>query len=211
MALVDADYKCIWVDVGANGSASDAQIFNQSELKETIEDGTIGFPPAEPLPNDDRPLPYYIIGDDAFPLRTWLMKPFSRRDLLDQERIFNYRLSRGRRVVENAFGIMANRFGCLLTTLRQEPNTAQSIVLTCTCLHNLMRMRYPGLQNPLLDQENVNHQLVPGTWRDGLNMQDIDNIAGGNHTTRAAKAQRIYLKHYYNSPAGAVLWQNNMI
>ena len=49
----------------------------------------------DPLPNDDRSMPYFIIGDDVFPLRTWLMKPFSRRSLPDAKRIFNYRLSRG--------------------------------------------------------------------------------------------------------------------
>ena len=95
MALVDADYKFILIDTGANGSASDAAIFNHSEMKEIIENGTIGFPAADPLPNDDRSMPYFIIGDDVFPLRTWLMKPFSRRSLPDAKRIFNYRLSRG--------------------------------------------------------------------------------------------------------------------
>ena len=44
MTLVGADYKFIWVNIGANGSASDAAIFNQSELKKVIENGTIGFP-----------------------------------------------------------------------------------------------------------------------------------------------------------------------
>lgn len=99
LALVDADYKFIWVDVGANGSASDAAVFDASELKETVEDGTIGFPEPDPLPNDDTDMPYFIIGDDAFPLRTWLMKPFARRNLTNDERIFNYRLCRARRIV----------------------------------------------------------------------------------------------------------------
>ena len=90
MALVDAYYKFIWVDLGANGSASDAVIFNHSEMKEVIENGTIGFPAADPFPKDDTPMPYFLIGDDAFPpLRTWLTKPFSRRNLLDAERIYN--------------------------------------------------------------------------------------------------------------------------
>ena len=71
MALVDGDYKFIWVDIGANGSASDAAIFNHSEMKEVIENDTICFPAADPLPNDDRPMPYFIIGNYAFPpLRT---------------------------------------------------------------------------------------------------------------------------------------------
>ena len=63
------------------------------------------------------------------------MKPFSARRLPDEERIYNYRLSRARRVVENAFGIMANRFGCLLTTMSQNPETVTSIVLACCMLH----------------------------------------------------------------------------
>ena len=54
MAVVHADYKFTWVNVGANGSASDAQMWNQSDLKEVIEDGTIGFSEEFPLPCDDR-------------------------------------------------------------------------------------------------------------------------------------------------------------
>ena len=61
MALVDADYKFIWVGIGANGSVSDAAIFSQSELIEITENGTIGFPAADRLPNDDKPLPYFTI------------------------------------------------------------------------------------------------------------------------------------------------------
>ena len=103
LALVDAKYKFLWVDVGTNGSSSDAQIFNDCDLCSGIVDGTLDIPDAESLPGDDRDIPYFLIGDDAFSLRTWLMKPFSARGLPDKERIFNYRLSCARRVVENAF------------------------------------------------------------------------------------------------------------
>ena len=49
MALVDAEYRFRWVDVGTEGSCSDAQIFSHSQLREKIEDGSIGFPQAEPI------------------------------------------------------------------------------------------------------------------------------------------------------------------
>ena len=41
-ALVDADYQYLWIDVGTNGCCSDAQLFNRSDLKACIDDGTIG-------------------------------------------------------------------------------------------------------------------------------------------------------------------------
>ena len=208
LALVDAKYKFLWVDVGTNGSSSDAQIFHGCYLCSGIVDGTLDVPDAEPLSGDDRDMPYFLIGDDAFSLRTWLMKPFSARGLPDEERIFNYRLSRARRVVENAYGIMANRFGCLLTTMSQNPETVTSIVLACCMLHNIMRLRHPGIYQGLADEEDDNHRVIPGQWRQGACLQDIEDVAGGNRDTQVAKRQRLYLKHYYNAP---VVWQRDMI
>ena len=62
MALVDAEYKFSWVDVDSMGSASDANVFNHSDLRGCIDDDTIGFPAAEPLPQDDQDMPYFIVG-----------------------------------------------------------------------------------------------------------------------------------------------------
>ena len=140
------------------------QVFNNSDFKEAIVDGTLRLPPPEPLPHDDKPMPYFIVADDAFALRTWLMKPFSLRNLSERERVFNYRLSRARRIVENAFGILAHRFRCFLGTLQQEPETISSIVMACVCLHNFLRQRNPR-QLEAVDQEGPDHEIIPGAWR----------------------------------------------
>lgn len=211
MALVDAEYKFMWVDVGANGAASDCGIYNRSDIEPALRNETIGFPIPEPLPNDDEDMPYFIVGDDAFPLRPYLMKPFSHRFLSRPERIYNYRLSRARRVVENAFGILANRFRCLLTTLYTTPANSAKIVKACLTLHNIMRMRYPNLQNADLDVEDNAHNMEPGAWRDAAVMREVDLAGRGPRQTAEGKRQRMYLKNYYNSPAGSVPWQDAII
>lgn len=57
LAVVDANYKFIWADVGAPGSSSDAGIFNRSRLEPALRLGTLGLPLPEPFPNDDRYMP----------------------------------------------------------------------------------------------------------------------------------------------------------
>ena len=143
LALVDGDYKFLWVDLGTAGSSSDAQIFKHSDLRHKIEDGTIGFPESESLVDDGPKVNYFILRDDASPLKLWLMKPYSRRGMDLNQRVFNYRLSRGRRVVENAFRILTSRFRIFQRPMQQEPPVVARVVMACLVLHNLLRMRYP--------------------------------------------------------------------
>ena len=212
MALVDGNYKFLWCDVGGLGHQSDAQIFGNSELKSCIEDNSIGFPEPSPLPNDDEPIPYFIVGDDAFPMRTTLMKPYRRANLTHRQKIFNYRLSRGRRIVENAFGILASRWQCMARPMLQTPEVIKIVVSACVCLHNLIRMRYANLDRGLMDIEDEEHNVVLGAWRDGLSVEDIDQaFRGGNVDNVSGKQQREYLSLYFSSEAGSVPWQENMI
>ena len=158
--LASSDYKFIWAYTSAKGFNSDATIYNASELKAALETNTIvGWPRPEPLPNDTEDVPYFIVGDDAFALRTYLMKPYSHCQLTREERIFNYRLFRARRVVENAFGILANIFQVLLTTMQHEAEAVGLIVKACPVLHNFMRTWYPQMQNRYLDKPGAN-----GDW-----------------------------------------------
>ena len=161
-------------------------------------------------PNDTQDVLYFFIGDDAFALKTKMMKPYSHRTLDKEERILNYRLSRVRRVVKNAFGILVNRFRNLLTTMNHSTSTVRLIVKPCIILHNLVRDRYPGLQNQQLDVEHpANRNLVPGAWRHGRNLQDTVTVA--NIDSKRGNMQRSLIKHWINSPTGPVYWQDRMI
>ncbi len=151
-----------------------------------------------------------LSGDDAFALRPHMMKPYGSRNLNDDERIFNYRLSRARRVVENAFGILANRFQVLMSTMCHTPVTVRLITTTCCLLHNLMRTRYPRMQNALVDREDRHGNVVPGAWRRGRHMMDCRVVQGPNRDNREGKKLRNLLRHWVNS-VGSVEWQNRMI
>ena len=70
-----------------------------------------------------------------------MMKQYSLRGMTRPERILNYRLSRARRVVENTFGILANRFQVLLSMMQQQPDTVKLIFTACMLLHNLIRFQ----------------------------------------------------------------------
>ena len=79
---MDAEYKFLWANFGAEGSASDCGVFNRSSLEHYLRDETLGLPLPEPLPSDDRDTPYFIIGDNAFPLRTYLVKLSAYFDIM---------------------------------------------------------------------------------------------------------------------------------
>jgi hypothetical protein len=111
---------------------------------------------------------YHMVADETFPLRDDIMKPYASRHLTTEQRLFNYRLSRARRVVENAFGIMCNRFRVFLTTIALAPEKVQSLVLAACALHNFLLsnsdIRYvsSGLSGNV-DCET--HVLLNGQWR----------------------------------------------
>ena len=206
LVLCDANYKAIWAHVGSPGSQSDCGIYNESPMFQGIQDETIKLPPPEPLPNDTEDTPFFFIGDDAFPLRQHMLKPFSARYLESEQLVFNYRLSRARRVVENLFGILATRFRCLSNTLEVTPEKAVSITKACLTLHNLFRDRY-GVTGVSVDEEDDNKEMIPGQWRTEAAMHEVEAQLRAPRATAAGQALRTTLMHYFNSDAGSVPWQ----
>ena len=77
-----------------------------------------------------------VVADAAFSLKDYIQKPYSQNGLTHKKRIYNYRLSRARRVVENAFGILGNRFRVLMTTIALVPEKVEVIVLACCTFYD---------------------------------------------------------------------------
>lgn len=179
--MVDSNYCFIYIDVGANGRTNDSSIFTNSTVRESLENGSLNFPPWG-----------VILGDDAFPMKNYLMKPFTRHNAFTRnENIFNYRLSRARRVVENALGILAMRFRIYRRPIMLAPEKVDDIVKATCALHNWLRTVSPKFYLPQnsLDIENENGHIMPGSWRlepPPSGMQNM-SIQGSNNFSNAAQ------------------------
>lgn len=135
MAIVDAKYRFIWASCGFPGNSHDSIIFQSTELWEDITEREI-IPSLGRNVNGVTVSPV-ILGDSAFPFRTWLMKPFKNAVLTPQQRYFNYRLSRGRMVTEGAYGQLKGRWRVLLRKCESRPEEVTLASLACIVLHNV--------------------------------------------------------------------------
>ena len=215
LGLVDANYKFMYAHIGAAGSAGDANTWNNCSLHESIRDGRAGLPDPQPLPNDDEDIPFHIVGDDAFALTEHLMKPYTNLGQVEHERIYSYRLSRARRIVENAFGLMQLRFRVFTNSMYLKPSKVRKIVHCGIVLHNLFLERMPlNAASREVDRETPDHHYIPGEWREHANVPRLMHAmpASQNRNPRQhAKEIRNYLARYYTSPAGSVPWQERIV
>lgn len=167
LALVDANYNFIYIDCGGNGRISDGGIYKNSSLYKAMNGNTnaLKIPARKPLPGRKQNVSYCIIGDDAFALNHNLMKPYPRSaNLSAKQKIFNYRLCRARRVVENAFGILCSRFRIFTRPMDTNLKTVETIIICCCALHNFLR---PEL---FVNSENKTmSDLLPNIRREGTN------------------------------------------
>lgn len=135
MALVDAKYRFIWTACGSPGNTHDSTVFQGTNLWHNILEG--GVIPKKAQVVDGVEVPPIILGDGAFPLKTWLMKPFGDLHLTEERRNFNYRLSRARMVTEGAFGKLKGRWRVLHRKNEASKNVCKKVTLACIVLHNL--------------------------------------------------------------------------
>lgn len=140
MAACDSNYKFTLIDVGANGSISDGSIFASSEIGQAIKHEALNIPQGQiQLPCSNQSMPYFFIGDQAFPLMKNFMRPYAGRNLEEKKQIFNYRLSRARRTIENAFGILSARWRIYRRPICLDLKAVDQIIISTVCLHNFLK------------------------------------------------------------------------
>ncbi|XP_044143939.1 protein ALP1-like [Bufo gargarizans] len=189
-AVADANYCFRYIDVGSYGSSSDSAVFGHSAFGQMLTNNELDLPGNTTLPGTTFPaMPFVFVGDEAFALGEHLMRPYSSRGLSIARRVFNYRLTRARRVVECAFGILANKWRFLHSPIYFKLETAISAVKAACALHNFVRLR---------DGYN---------FEDSLSHSLESRNQSGVRGTRHGAAVRDHFNTYFVSPHGALPWQ----
>ena len=133
----------------------------------------MSLPAADIIPSQTSPAPYFFVGDAAFPLKTYLLRPYPGTYLPDNKRIFNYRLSRARRVIENTFGILDTKFRIFQNLIIANPEKVAKVTQVACVLDNYLKiseMHCPPSARHYCPPGYVDHEdryvnIIPGDWR----------------------------------------------
>lgn len=198
IAIVSASYKFLIVDIGAQGRHNDSGIFKGSIMGQRFGNKEMDLPPPNPLSNSSsKSVPYVLVGDAAFQLNEYTLRPYPANQLNSEKRTFNYRLSRARRVVENAFGIMSSKWRIYRKPIVASLETVESIVKATVCLHNFL-ISTPHYTN--ISHANMCENL------DNINAIRTINCMGSNTHSRSAAIMRDEFCRYFTEE-GSVSWQ----
>ncbi|XP_046405087.1 putative nuclease HARBI1 [Ischnura elegans] len=173
LAVVDSQYRFIYCNSGYPGRVHDAGVLRASALWDVITNGGL-------------PGKYHLIGDGAFPLGANMVKPFPRPNGPHEEH-FNYRLSRARMVVENAFGRLKGRWRVLLKASEVDVARLVEVINTCCILHNICEENREVFWADWLEEANAAENMFP---------QPQDEAGGDNFVDGEEKreflAQQLY-------------------
>ncbi|KAM3930996.1 uncharacterized protein RB166_004486 [Leptodactylus fuscus] len=165
MAVADARYRFIAIEVGAYGSTGDSRALLSSILYCTVLLDQVTLPPPRPLPGTTHPVPFVMVGDEAFPLLKYLLRPYPwmRKDA--RKRVFNMRLSRAQHFVECTFRLMSSKWRVFTCALQLAPDIVDMVIKAACVLHNFV-LDYASPNIGVDPQAALGHPLLPSYLRD---------------------------------------------
>ena len=181
VAVCDAKYYFTLLDIGGVGSTNDASIVSESDIGRVFEESPSSFNVPSHSSHGRKTLPNVFVGHDILPLKPWLMKPFPGRNLQECHRVFNYRLSRARRCIENAFDILSAKWRIFHRPIKCNVDLVKVILAATVCFHNYLPLTDNANHIPagFVDGEDISGNVVPGDWR-----HEVDNEGAGLRIVR---------------------------
>jgi hypothetical protein len=178
MGIANENYEFILVDFGTSRSISDGGVIENTDFYNKLKNKSLSIPSSDSELNETK-LPYVFGGDEAFSLREDFVRPYYRKELDDDRRIFNYCLSRSLIIIENVFGIIVGRFCTFKTCINLQLDNFDHVVMACCVLHNILRRTCPHSYTPLdcLDKDDTETGTVTlGLGADPTNMIDLQRV-----------------------------------
>lgn len=147
--------------------------------------------------------PNVFVADEGLSGFTSVLTPYPRNgDLNNMMKVFNYRLSRARRIIECAFGILAARWRIFARKIIASVSTTRRIVLAAVALHNFiltLEENEPENRRPYQTLSEEDRQLSADAFRN----IPVENEEFGQNDPSVVR--EIFAQYFYN--AGAVDWQ----
>ncbi|XP_039747675.1 protein ALP1-like [Pararge aegeria] len=200
LAICDANYNFIDIDVGCYGKSSDSTIHDSSEWVKKLRQGNYNLPQPRPISNNGIPIPFSFIGDEGFALSQHLQRPYAGKHLPRKKRIYNYRLTRARRYIECTFGILSNKFKIFNRPINVNVDFATNIVKACCVLHNFIRKR---------DGYKFDHTLSIVGFQDPPASDNLLLIGRRRSELSGTAIRNIYTDYF--TGVGSVPWQDSKI
>ena len=152
-------------------------------------------------------MPYVLVADDAFGLKTHMMKPYPTQNLSLHQRVFNYRLSRARRVIENAFGIAASRFRIFRRPIVANVQKVTLVTKAVVALHNFLTITNSSPNSKYYPRNYIDQDgpsgFRAGDWRSetnaGMGLQPISKTGSNNYSKHATSVRERYQEYFSNS------------
>ncbi|XP_018370991.1 PREDICTED: uncharacterized protein LOC108766295 [Trachymyrmex cornetzi] len=204
LVISDAKYHFTVVDIGGEGRQSDGGVFRNSLIANYVESGSLK-PNPKPIKINGIALPYVLLADEAFPLSNFIMRPYPRSGRLDlSKKVFNYRLSRARRVVESAFGILAERWRIYRRPIISSVANAKKIVQATVVLHNFIINNEEQLQLP---RRYVN--INEGDFNSPMNSGELRSlpICRGRTSQSGIEVRHAYTAFFNGNGALPYQWE----
>ncbi|KAK3690835.1 hypothetical protein RRG08_021534 [Elysia crispata] len=185
-------------DAGVNGRVSDEEVIAVTEFGHRLEEAALNLPEPEPIVHNGDRMPFVFVADDAFGTTENLLKPYGGDKLDHNQRLFNYRLSRARQVSENAFGILSSRFLVFRSPIQLAPEKAATTTIASCYLHNFLRKKSKQyLRLDSVNQEDVNHEIHPGDWREQQHRIESLSTCRSRNIGMVARCVRDSFREYF--------------
>lgn len=123
------------------------------------------------------------------------MRPFPGKNLSKERRIFNYRLSRARRMIACTFGILSSQWRIYKKPINTSVETATDIVKATIVLHNFRRQNNNNNTYCAFNTLNTENEIE---FERAEALKEINNIDTNTNTFEASEIRNNFINYFNN-------------